>query len=64
MERGKDQLKVGYSGFTYRPFTLEGNFAFAAEVHEMLLQSQTGFVSLFPAIPDKWQNVSFDQLRT
>ena len=34
-----DQTKSGFSGFTYRPFTLEGNFLAAAAVHEMLLQS-------------------------
>lgn len=59
-----DQLKAGYSDFTYRPFTLEGNFAFAAGVHEMLIQSHAGFINLFPAIPDSWRNVSFNQLRT
>ena len=34
-----DQTKSGFSGFTYRPFTLEGNFLAPAAVHEMLLQS-------------------------
>ena len=34
-----DQTKSGLSNFTYRPFTLEGNFAAAQAVHEMLLQS-------------------------
>ena len=37
-----DQTKPGKSKFTYRPFTLEGNFAFAAGIQEMLLQSHTG----------------------
>ena len=46
-----DQTKSGKSKFTYRPFTLEGNFAFAAGVQEMLLQSHTGIVHLFPAVP-------------
>ncbi len=32
-----DQTKSGLSKFTYRPFTLEGNFAFAAGLQEMLL---------------------------
>ncbi len=32
-----DQTKSGLSKFTYRPFTLEGNFAFAAGVQEMLI---------------------------
>ncbi|MDN5202156.1 hypothetical protein QQ008_12300 [Fulvivirgaceae bacterium BMA10] len=59
-----DQSGKGYSKFTYRPFTLEGNFAFAAGLQEMLLQSHTGVVRIFPAIPEQWEDVSFDQLRT
>jgi hypothetical protein len=59
-----DQTKEGYSSFTYRPFTLEGNFAFASGVQEMLVQSYQGFVEIFPAIPGAWSSVSFDQLRT
>jgi hypothetical protein len=58
-----DQTKSGYSSMTYRPFTLEGNFAFAAGVQEMLLQSHAGFIELFPAVPDGWKDVSFQTLR-
>jgi len=58
-----DQSGKGYSTMTYRPFTLEGNFAFASGIQEMLIQSHTGIVQLFPAIPDEWKDVSFDQLR-
>lgn len=58
-----DQSGKGYSKLTYRPFTLEGNFAFAAGVQEMLMQSHTGIIHLFPAIPKDWQNVRFDRLR-
>ena len=54
---------TGKSNFTYRPFTLEGNFAFAAGIQEMLLQSHTGTVRIFPAIPASWHDVSFRQLR-
>lgn len=59
-----DQSKTGKSSFTYRPFTLEGNFAFASGIQEMLIQSHTGTIRIFPAIPSTWQEVSFDQLRT
>jgi len=59
-----DQCKAGYSKMTYRPFTLEGNFAFASAVQEMLIQSHTGVVTLFPAIPADWKDVSFNTLRT
>jgi len=59
-----DQTKSGKSKMTYRPFTLEGNFAFAAAVQEMLLQSQSGVVRVFPAVPAAWKDVSFNSLRT
>ncbi len=58
-----DQTKSGYSKFTYRPFTLEGNFAFASGLQEMLLQSYAGFIDVFPAVPASWQNISFSTLR-
>ncbi|MFZ2656701.1 MAG: glycoside hydrolase family 95-like protein [Victivallales bacterium] len=58
-----DQSGTGKSKFTYRPFTLEGNFAFAEAVQEMLLQSHNGKVRIFPAIPYSWKNVSFTNLR-
>ncbi len=59
-----DQSGKGYSGMTYRPFTLEGNFAFASGINEMLLQSHTGIVHIFPAVPADWKNISFGNLRT
>lgn len=58
-----DQTKTGKSKFTYRPFTLEGNFAFAAGIQEMLLQSHSGVIHVFPAVPSSWKDVSFDRLR-
>ena len=58
-----DQSGKGYSKLTYRPFTLEGNFAFAAGVQELLLQSHNGCIKIFPALPDDWADVSFEQLR-
>ncbi|HYM94256.1 MAG TPA: hypothetical protein VET23_08965 [Chitinophagaceae bacterium] len=59
-----DQRGGQYSSFTYRPFTLEGNFAFAQGIHELLLQSHKGYIEVFPAVPDSWKNVSFNTLRT
>lgn len=58
-----DQTNQGYSNAHYRPFTLEGNFAFANGLQEMLLQSDAGEIQLFPAIPESWKNIAFDQLR-
>ncbi len=59
-----DQSRSGKSNFTYRPFTLEGNMAFASSLQEMLLQSHTGVVEIFPALPADWKDVSFETLRT
>ena len=59
-----DQTKSGMSRFQYRPFTLEGNFAFASGIQEMLLQSHTDVIRLFPAIPKGWSDISFSGFRT
>ncbi len=66
-----DQTKSGYSNFTYRPFTLEGNFLAMHAVHEMLLQSwsatpgvrDTEIIRLFPATSARWADASFEDLR-
>lgn len=57
-----DQKGGQYSDFTYRPFTLEGNFAFAQGLHEMLLQTYAGVIRIFPATPQRWENISFQSL--
>jgi len=58
-----DQSGTGKSKFTYRPFTLEGNFACAQGIQEMLLQSQNGTIRVFPAIPESWKDASFSNFR-
>jgi len=66
-----DQTKSGYSNYTYRPFTLEGNFLAMHAVHEMLLQSwsatpgmrDTEVIRIFPATSARWKDASFDDLR-
>ena len=58
-----DQSGTGKSKMTYRPFTLEGNFAFASGIQEMLLQSHRGIIEVFPAVPPQWKDVSFERLR-
>jgi alpha-L-fucosidase 2 len=66
-----DQTKSGYSDFTYRPFTLEGNFLAMEAVHEMLIQSwnpttgsgEWGTIRLFPATPWRWHAAAFDDFR-
>jgi alpha-L-fucosidase 2 len=51
------------SGSRGRAFTLEGNFAAAQTVHEMLLQSWGGRLRVFPALPAAWRDASFRDLR-
>jgi hypothetical protein len=42
---------------------IETPLAAAQAIHEMLLQSWGGTIRIFPAIPSKWQNATFHQLR-
>jgi len=66
-----DQSGEGFSNLTYRPFTLEGNFAAMQAVQEMLLQSgsptpgkrDTEVIRLFPAVPQDWHDAAFTDLR-
>jgi alpha-L-fucosidase 2 len=66
-----DQIGTGLSRSTSRPFTLEGNFLAMEAVHDMILQSwpvniakdPTPVIRIFPAMPWKWHNASFDDLR-
>jgi len=58
-----DQTKSGLSRYTYRPFTLEGNFLALHAAQEMVLQSWGGVVRVFPAVSDRWRDVSFTRLR-
>lgn len=53
-----------YYNFTYLPFTLEANFAFAQRIHEMLLQSNTGYIEIFPALPADCKSAFFKILRS
>lgn len=59
-----DQKGGEYSAATYRPFTLEGNFAFAQAVHELLIQTRNAVIEVFPAVPESWKNIAFHTLRT
>jgi len=58
-----DQSGRGLSEFTYRPFTLEGNFLAMEAIHEMLLRSDGSLLEVFPATPTAWSTASFDRLR-
>ena len=62
---------AAFPNFTYRPFTLEGNFLAVQAVQEMLLQSwsptpgqrDTEVIRIFPATPWRWHDASFTDLR-
>jgi alpha-L-fucosidase 2 len=66
-----DQIGAGLSGFSYRPFTLEGNFLEMEAVHDMVLQSwpvsiltdPIPVVRIFPAMPWAWHDARFTDLR-
>jgi alpha-L-fucosidase 2 len=58
-----DQTRSGLSAFTYRPFTLEGDFLAMQAVHEMLLQSWGETIRVFPAVSERWRDASFERLR-
>lgn len=57
------QTRKDLPAYNMRAFTLEGNFAAGQAVNEMLLQSWGGRIRIFPAVPEKWSNVSFEHLR-
>jgi hypothetical protein len=57
-----NQCKNGKDDIGSDPFTLEGNFASAAALQEMMLQSRNGFIRIFPAVPSQWRDVNFNNL--
>jgi hypothetical protein len=66
-----DMLGTGLTNYVWRSYTLEGNFGAMEAVHDMLLQSwpvdiakdPTPVIRIFPAMPWKWHDASFTDLR-
>ena len=58
-----DPRQFGLASHRYEPMTLEAGFCAAAAIMEMLLQSWAGNIRLFPALPDRWHNAYFNDLR-
>ena len=66
-----DMLKSGLTNFIWRNFTIEGDFLAMEAVHDMLLQSwpvsiakdPVPVIRLFPAMPWRWHEASFTDLR-
>ncbi len=59
-----DFKHFGVSQWHYRPFTLEALFAYVDAIQEMLIQDDKGYIELFPAVPEKWKNLNFNNFRT
>jgi alpha-L-fucosidase 2 len=61
-----DFKNYGFSQWHYRPFTLESLFGYCDALQEMLLQEHQGYLDIFPAIPQEWEqfNFSFKNLRS
>lgn len=58
-----DSKMYGLSMWTYEPMTLEGGFGAAAAMMEMLLQSHGECIRVFPAVPSRWHEAFFANLR-
>ena len=65
-----DLRNSGLSAFGYMaapgavtPFTMEANQGVAAGICDMLVQGWRDVVRVFPAVPDRWRDVSFRDLR-
>lgn len=63
MHTNGDWRQLGISKYPQTPYTVEAECGFTGALNEMLLQSWGGRLRIFPAIPDAWRDVSFENLR-
>lgn len=58
-----DYRRFGACAFTYQPMTLEAGFCAATAIMEILIQSWSGCIRVFPSIPEFWKDAYFHKLR-
>lgn len=59
---GDYQKKTAFNN-KCRLFTLEGNFVATDALQEMLLYSEWGKLKVFPAVPQEWKEIAFENFR-
>ena len=58
-----DYHRTGLGSSGLAVFTNESNSGFTNALIEMLIQSHEEFIHVFPAVPRKWKDISFENLR-
>lgn len=59
-----DFKHIGITAWHNRPFTMESHFSFCDSLQQMLMQEHEGYLNLLPAIPEDWESLEFNKLRS
>ena len=46
----------------WAPFQIDANMGLSATIHQMMMNSRTGHISILPALPSKWRKGSIQGL--
>ncbi len=60
----KEQCYMSLFAKCFTPLQVDGSLGLTAAISEMLVQSHEGVIRLLPALPDAWNNGSFDGVCT